>query len=111
MAFGESTAALGADGDGSDTGEAGDPPTSPVLGPPRRCPPPEKGIKVAVAERDGWDEVSSPDRPASSPSSFPLTAETELCSTSHGGAETSSCGSASVFVAVKQGDNCFSNRS
>lgn len=111
FAFGESTAALGGDWYGSVKAEAGDRSTSPVLGPPRRCPPPEKGMNVDahVAEKEEVDGVFSPDGPALSPSSFPLTTERDLCSTSHWDVETSSCWSESAPVAEIQGGNCFSN--
>lgn len=111
FAFGESTAALAADWDGSVIDEAWSRPTSPVLGPPRRCPPPVKGMNgdVDVAEKEEVDGVFSPDGPAFSPSSFPPTTERELRSTSHGDGETSSCWSGSVLVAEIQGGNCFSN--
>lgn len=113
FAFGESTAALGADWDGSVKDEAGDPPTSPVLGPPRHCPPPEKGmnVDVHVAEKEEVEGVFSPDGSAFSPSSFPLTTERELCLTSRWDIETSSCwsGRGSVLAAEIQGGNCFSN--
>ena len=61
LALGDSTAIADKDGDR---------PTAPPAGPPRRWPPPEKGMNGAKGaedeEEDGWE--LSPDGPASSPS-------------------------------------------
>lgn len=111
LAFGESTAAFRAEWDDNVKDEAGVRPTSPAPGPPRRWPPPEKGMKAdaQVAEKEGVDGAFSPDGPASSPSSLPLTTGGGLCSTWLWDAEASSCWSGSVLVAKSPGGTWVSN--
>lgn len=76
LAFGDSTAAVRAGRDEEDEDEDRERPAALPRGPPRRCPPPEKGMKGAEGAATGGVDGSefSPDGPAFSPSSsgFPL---------------------------------------
>lgn len=103
LAFGESTAAVGADWDNNGKDEVCD------LGPPRRWPPPEKGMKVDAHGAETEAVVFSPDGPAFSPSSFPVTTETQLCSASPPDVEPSSRWSGSVLVTDTHGGAWASN--
>lgn len=71
LALGDSTVAVRADRDEDDDEKSGRPSPAPP-GPPRRCPPPEKGMKEAteaeVEEEEG--RQLRPDGPASSLSSL-----------------------------------------
>lgn len=105
LALGDSTAAVRADRDEDDEDEDSVRPPALPQGPPRRWPPPEKGMKGAegAEEEDGWE--FSPDGPASSPSSgFPLsTGDGTFGRTASWEFGTSSCWTGSVLLGAEAG--------
>lgn len=68
MAFGDPPIATDITDDEAGDDDDDKSPALPAVGPPRRWPPPEKGVKGVEGARAGWAE-ESPDGPALSPSS------------------------------------------
>lgn len=108
LALGDSTAAVRADRDEDDEDEDTERPAAPPQGPPRRWPPPEKGMKGAEGaeeedEDDGWE--FSPDGPASSPSpsGTPLSTGGIFGRTASWEFGTSSCWTGSVLLVAEAG--------
>lgn len=101
LALGDSTGAVRADRDEDDEDEDSERPATPP-GPPRRWPPPEKGMKgtegAAEEEEDGSE--LSPDGPAFSPSSsgIPLSTRGNFGRTASWEFETFSCWTGSELV-------------